>query len=115
AQGGGAADNKAGWRGNSIFPYLQAPVSFKRLLGGSRPSRPHVEVPEYRHSKKIAEEEDNRPQRLLIRPDSIGAKQVDEAERHQQSYQEQDYEMRPQDRLKLMAELLGLSPASCSG
>src|SRR3989449_10837487 len=35
AQGGGAADKKAGRRGNAILP-TRAPASFKRLLGGLR-------------------------------------------------------------------------------
>ena len=34
AQGGGTADKKAGQRGNAIPPYLRAPGSFKRMLGG---------------------------------------------------------------------------------
>src|SRR2546429_9982912 len=34
AQGGGAADKRAGQRGNAILP-TRAPGSFKRLLGGS--------------------------------------------------------------------------------
>src|SRR5213593_1572139 len=33
-QGGRAVDEKAGQRGNAILPYLRAPVSFKRMLGG---------------------------------------------------------------------------------
>jgi len=36
AQGGGAADKEARQRGNAILPYLRAPGSFKRLLGGTR-------------------------------------------------------------------------------
>src|SRR5207302_10408758 len=35
AQGVGAADKKASRRGNTIPPYLRAPVSFKRLLDGA--------------------------------------------------------------------------------
>jgi len=35
AQGVRAADKKVSERGNAIPPYLRAPVSFKRLLGGS--------------------------------------------------------------------------------
>src|SRR6266550_230126 len=33
AQGRGAADTKAGQRGNTTLPYWRAPVSFKRMLG----------------------------------------------------------------------------------
>ena len=36
AQGGGAADKKAGRRGNAILP-TRAPDSFKRMLEGGRP------------------------------------------------------------------------------
>src|ERR1051325_1281000 len=35
AQGGGAAEKKAGWRRNAILPCLGAPASFKRMLGGA--------------------------------------------------------------------------------
>ncbi len=34
------ADKKASQRGNTILPYLSAPDSFKRLLGGSARKRP---------------------------------------------------------------------------
>src|SRR6266516_7521593 len=34
AQGVGAADKEASQRGNAILPYLRAPGSFKRMLGG---------------------------------------------------------------------------------
>src|SRR2546422_11437789 len=37
AQGGGAAEKKAGWRVNSILPYSRAAGSFKRMLGRWRP------------------------------------------------------------------------------
>src|SRR6266853_1788511 len=54
AQGGRAADKKAGRRGNAIPPYLGAPGSFKRLLGGPPASRNYVSRGHNRESVEVA-------------------------------------------------------------